>query len=344
MTFVQIFGTVCVDRVRTIDKFPNQLGSYTTVNKEILSLGGEATNSFVILSNWLKECNSEQLNLSKAFLISSPLVNDSFGQFIKGKLQDYPNKQLTIVDDVSDDCILKVTNSTDVYICNQKERTMFGIGFVEMDQYLADHRDQFLNHFKFGSDYWVTLDYNTPLMSKIIIDKAVETKTNLYVMDQELVLNDKPESNIESMNIIFQTSTDFFGNIGDRDAILKSIKDWLDNGNQKHCFIIVTDSKNGYGIGGRLYNPQTKKKESIDVQWRESITMDPSEIQDTTGAGDSFRAGFLFSFVLNQSSLDESLLFASISGALNCRYLTGCGNPPTLREIKDKQQQQPSNK
>ncbi|KAF2074702.1 hypothetical protein CYY_003978, partial [Polysphondylium violaceum] len=327
---VQIFGTVCLDKVRIIDEFPKVLGTFTTVSKEINTLGGEATNSFVILSDWIKELvngkqQQQQLSLENVILISSPLVNDITGQLIKKRLESYPNKYLTIVEP-SDDCILKITNTTDLYICNLKERTMFGIGFIEMDQYLYDNRDQFLKNIKFGPEYWISLDFNTPLISKVIMDKAIETKTNLYVMDQELFLNDSHhnQENIQEMNIVYQTSTDFFGNKGDRESILQSVRQWLDNGNQKHCFIIVTDSKNGYAIGGQLYNKEKKQKEFIQVQWRESITLDPSLVQDTTGAGDSFRAGFLYSFILNQSSLNDSLLFASISGAFNCRYLTGC--------------------
>ena len=44
---------------------------------------------------------------------------------------------------------------------------------------------------------------------------------------------------------------------------------------------------------------------------------------DTTGAGDSFNAGFIYYFICKGRSLKESMIFANALGALSCLYIGG---------------------
>lgn len=53
---------------------------------------------------------------------------------------------------------------------------------------------------------------------------------------------------------------------------------------------------------------------------------------DTTGAGDSFNAGFLYGFV-RQLPVSECLLHANACGALSTRELGGTAAQPTLEEV-----------
>jgi sugar/nucleoside kinase (ribokinase family) len=57
----------------------------------------------------------------------------------------------------------------------------------------------------------------------------------------------------------------------------------------------------------------------------------PVNIVDTIGAGDAFDAGFLYSY-LNHWSLEKSLQFATICGALSMQASGGIAAQPTLEE------------
>jgi len=57
------------------------------------------------------------------------------------------------------------------------------------------------------------------------------------------------------------------------------------------------------------------------------------EVVDTTGAGDSFNAGFLFAYVIQEQSLVEALRFANACGALSTTGYGGTAAQPTLRQV-----------
>ena len=59
----------------------------------------------------------------------------------------------------------------------------------------------------------------------------------------------------------------------------------------------------------------------------------PVEVADTTGAGDSFNAGFLYGY-LNQYTLGDSLALACACGSLSTRASGGTEAQPTLAEAK----------
>ena len=61
----------------------------------------------------------------------------------------------------------------------------------------------------------------------------------------------------------------------------------------------------------------------------------PAEVVDTTGAGDSFDAGFVFSYVLQGRSLAESLRFANACGALAVSHVGGASHGPTAEEVEE---------
>ena len=60
----------------------------------------------------------------------------------------------------------------------------------------------------------------------------------------------------------------------------------------------------------------------------------PVNLVDTTGAGDSFNAGFLYGY-LHSFSLENSLWLGCACGALSTRSLGGTDSQPTLREAVD---------
>ena len=57
------------------------------------------------------------------------------------------------------------------------------------------------------------------------------------------------------------------------------------------------------------------------------------DVVDTTGAGDSFNAGFIYAYVLRKIPLEESLRFANACGALSTTGLGGTAAQPTLEQV-----------
>ena len=49
----------------------------------------------------------------------------------------------------------------------------------------------------------------------------------------------------------------------------------------------------------------------------------PVDVRDTTGAGDTFAAGFLFAVMEKQMRFDEALRYGCAAGALSCTYIGG---------------------
>jgi len=56
---------------------------------------------------------------------------------------------------------------------------------------------------------------------------------------------------------------------------------------------------------------------------------------DTTGAGDSFNAGFLFAYVVQQRPLEEALRFANACGALSTTGYGGTAAQPTMHQVME---------
>ncbi|KAN0022399.1 hypothetical protein ACTFIU_004580 [Dictyostelium citrinum] len=340
---IQIFGTVCIDKVRKIDEFPKSVGTYTPVINEQILLGGEASNTFVCINEWIEK-GHESIKL-----IVPPLVNDLNGKFIVNKLKQSTDKtsDKNVIytqiqkrpNDDDENGFLKYTPITDIYVCKSKERTMFGIGFPEIDQYMIECKEikeKILNvDLQFGPNHWISLDANYPLINKEIIKKAIITNTNLYIMDQELdtVVDElsKENTSIEhTSKLIFQSSSDHFGNKdGSIEGFFNIMNQWFqkDNGIFKKFLFILTDSKNGFGIGGTWNNHW------IDPYWFTPSTIPPDKLIDTTGAGDAFRAALIFSLIHKNQSLPDSLEFASATGGLNCLSFGGCSSTPSLNSI-----------
>lgn len=60
----------------------------------------------------------------------------------------------------------------------------------------------------------------------------------------------------------------------------------------------------------------------------------PVEVVDTTGAGDSFNAGFIYGF-LNKKSFGECLKLANACGAISVTKIGGAASCPTIKELNE---------
>ncbi len=65
------------------------------------------------------------------------------------------------------------------------------------------------------------------------------------------------------------------------------------------------------------------------------VKVDPIKINpvDTTGAGDSFDAGFIYYFLCKRMGFEDSLRFANAMGALSCLYVGGAGGKITEKNV-----------
>jgi len=60
----------------------------------------------------------------------------------------------------------------------------------------------------------------------------------------------------------------------------------------------------------------------------------PVDVVDTTGAGDSFNAGFIHAYVFQGLPLQEALRFANACGALSATGVGGTAAQPTLEQVR----------
>jgi sugar/nucleoside kinase (ribokinase family) len=60
----------------------------------------------------------------------------------------------------------------------------------------------------------------------------------------------------------------------------------------------------------------------------------PVEVVDTTGAGDSFNAGFVYKYVVEGGSKAEALRFANACGAIAATRVGGASSVPSAGEVK----------
>ncbi|EGC31394.1 hypothetical protein DICPUDRAFT_156747 [Dictyostelium purpureum] len=140
--------------------------------------------------------------------------------------------------------------------------------------------------------------------------------------------------NLKEMSLVYQSSSDWFGNKnGDKQVFLTTMKEWLQSniGANKYFLLILTDSKNGFGVGGTLRNYKTGESTYIEPYWFDPVQIPSDKIVDSTGAGDAFRAGLIYSLIYKNQALNNSLQFAS--GGLNCLSYGGNSGTPTFKEI-----------
>jgi len=73
------------------------------------------------------------------------------------------------------------------------------------------------------------------------------------------------------------------------------------------------------------------------LQGEEKIIEDKpfdAKVVDTTGAGDSFNAGFLYAY-LNGKTLEECMTYGNASGSVSVTRMGGTSNCPNLKEVEE---------
>jgi hypothetical protein len=174
---------------------------------------------------------------------------------------------------------------------------MFGRGFKEMET----RADLSLVPFRAGD--WFTADPNHGLLARRAIAQAHESGMHTYALDFVQEHEPLPAGGY------WQSSTSWVGNPGDIEGHRAWLASWLE---RYDSTAILTDGGHGFLVGDRARGV------------RHFAPWPVQNVVDSTGAGDTFRAGMLFG--LDQSwPLAECLVFASAAAALSCQGMGALG-------------------
>lgn len=282
---VVVYGTICRDRVHRVGKLPLS-GGYEEILEEFESIGGEAVNTALALKSWGHDTilvgNSMGTEAGHALLAQSGL-------------QDALTPQGNHAEPVCD-----------IYVTPDGQRTMFGRGFRNIEQW----GDPSLAPLQARA--WLTVDANHTQGSREVAAKASAAGMHVYLEDlfEPLPLFD-----------VWQSSTDWVAKRGD----IQFNVAWLDDWASEHGgFCILSDGANGFVAGGAF------RGHCLPVQHYPPFPC--AKVVDSTGAGDVFRAGMLHGLELNWS-LPDCLRFASAAGSLNCMALGSVSGLPSEDQV-----------
>lgn len=198
------------------------------------------------------------------------------------------------------------TPACDIYITPDGERTMFGLGFSRMEPTVTSES------LPLAAGHWFTADPNMERASREAVRIAQSAGMRTYLMDFF-----RPDEPISSESV-WQSSTDWVGHRNDDRANLEWVEAFV---GKWGCFAILSDGPNGFFAGSPSHPA------------RHFPPFPSQRVVDTTGAGDTFRAGMLHG--LNQGwELPDCLRFASAAGCLSCRSLGATSAVPSQDEIE----------
>ncbi len=281
-----VYGTVCLDRVRRVDALPAK-GGYAEIESETWMLGGEAANTAVALWAWGAEAD----------LVGNPVGAGATADWLDQQVQEAGGRPLIHDEGPSPFC--------DVYVTPDGDRTMFGYGFVSMDERVAafDRTAQ--------PGEWATFDPNQTRCSRDAVRRAVDAGFRIYLEDFA-----EPDDEVPPGSV-WQSSTDRVGSRGDRPGNADWAARWAD---RHGCTTILSDGHHGFVYAEPGQAPR----------WYPAFVCD--RYVDSTGAGDVFRAGMLLG--LSESwPRAEVLRFAAAAGCLNCESLGGSARRSRREEV-----------
>ncbi len=209
---ILVFGTVCVDRIRRIEKLPRP-GGYAEVTEQREILGGEAANTACHLTMWRDDV---------------VLAGNSLGAGFEGERL----RLLVLEKGLSDQYLARqgATPVCDVYVSADGDRTMFGSGFSAM----APGIDLDMLPWEVGG--WFTSEPNMSEISREAVKGAFAHGMKLYLMDFF-----RPDEFLPAGSIC-QYSTDWVGTRGSGEENLAWVSEWS---TRHRVFTILTDGGNG---------------------------------------------------------------------------------------------------
>ncbi|MFN3729920.1 MAG: carbohydrate kinase family protein [Fimbriimonadaceae bacterium] len=233
---ILVFGTICLDRVRRIDRYP-EVGTYAEVRDESLILGGEAVNTACALHLWGAEYG----------LYGNGVGEGAWGELLAVMLRERGLRMLSPLDSRS------TAPVCDIYVSDDGHRTMFGLGFKN----LAGMID--LDRIPYTESGWFTVDSNFGEVSRFVVRRAKKAGMRVYAMD--LYRDDEPLG----AGDVWQGSTDVVGRRDDPEENLQWVAGWVA---RYGCTTILTDGPHGlvYGAPGQepTFIPSFMKVQVVD--------------------------------------------------------------------------------
>ncbi|QYK52966.1 MAG: carbohydrate kinase family protein [Fimbriimonadaceae bacterium] len=289
---ILVFGTICLDRIHRVPRLPKP-GGYVEISESTTGLGGEAANTAFALQKW------------KA---TFKLIGNSLGTGITSELIYSYLKNCHLQHAVTP----KMANPSpicEIMVTPDGQRTMFGLGFANLDHFSDP------NLVKDLAASWLTVDPNLGDSSIVAAKNARDLGAKIYWMDFPV-----PKSKNAlpyQPGDVWQSSTDQFG---ESQNVAKNIEFISQFHEQTGALVILSDGKYGFYACGA----------SLPARHFQPFHVTPQI--DSTGAGDCFRAGMIYSLDLNKS-LSDCFAFAAAAGSLACRGLGATATIPTLDEI-----------
>lgn len=220
---VIVYGTVVVDRLRTLDAWPPK-GGYGEYSSETMALGGEAANTAAALKSWGREV---------------ALLGNSVGDAPESDLLRRMLEERGLNSDFCDPAP-GPTPTCDIYITPDGERTFFGrsweVSPLPFPDWLAA---------------WFTADPNHGDASRRTLHQASERGFRCYAMDFVRQDEQLPEG------CVWQCSTDWFGERGNLQANRERLAQWC---RRQRCQGILTDGAGDILVSdtdGRVQEYQT---------------------------------------------------------------------------------------
>ncbi len=225
---IVLYGTVCLDRIRTVGRFP-QKGGYEEILGQVELLGGEAANSAMALAKWGAEVKLASIAIGRG--VGEQLILDKLRSGGVG------TEGVASSDEETPFC--------DVYVTPDGERTMFGRGFRAMES-RAD-----LSMIPLVEGAWFTADPNHGAAAREATCRALKAGMKIYLLD--FLRDDDPIT----AGSFWQSSTDWAGKRGNTQLNIKWLQAWID---KFRCTAILSDGPNGFVAGSpqepvRAYPP-----------------------------------------------------------------------------------------
>ena len=321
-TGIVVAGSLIADIFYEIDTYPNQ-GFLVSVRDTSLNIGGSG-NMILDLAKF-----DENLKVKVCAIIGS----DKGGKHLEKVLAEFPNIDTTNVTVEENSSVTLVMNAADT-----KQRTFF---------FVPEASD------KFGMDYinWDTVDAKIFQLEYLLLMKKVDSPDEEYGTHGARILAEaKKRGMITSIDVVSEQS-DRAKNIVK--AALKYTDICCINESEAEAVTGITLTKDGEIIPEKVFEAIDEIKKLGVSKWIvvhapkfafgldcetgetftvESLNLPKGYIKGSTGAGDAYCSGILYS-AHEDKTLEEAMRFARASAACSLSENNGTDGMRSYKEV-----------